>query len=268
MRFRRPFLIAVFVLGCGKTLKPPEPLADSPVTVLDLARARPVPDPVRSRFHVKLNSPTLDVSGSTGGGLLLDRPGRGRADVFGPMGSTLLTLATDGEVVTVLVLRLRRHLHANAAEEAVREVTRGAAGLDDLLGVLVGDLPFDEAEVREVTISAEGLAIAHLDGPNDTHLEAWLDRTTAAPVRLVARDSDGVELLTAEYGDFTATDDGALLPEEVMLHLPALQLTTTVRYRKWEVLESVDDEVFQPAVPEGFSSTPLELSQSDERPSP
>jgi len=277
MRFRRPILIAVFVLGCGKTLKPPEPLAESPVTLVDMARARPVPDPVRSRFHVRVDSTTFDLSGSTGGGAVLDRPGRGRLDVFGPMGSTLLTLASDGEAFSVLVVRERRHLHAAAAETAVREMTRGAAGLDDLLGILVGDRPVDDAGVREVTIGAEGHAIALLEGPNDTSVEAWIDRATATPVRLVARDGGGVELLTAEYGAFSATDAGDLLPEEVTLHLPALPLTATVRYRKWEVLEAVGAEVFQPDVPEDFSTTSLEqflldistrVNGPDERPSP
>jgi len=277
MRIRRPILMAVFVLGCGKTLKPPQPLAESPVTVLDLARARAVPQTVRSRFHVRVESTPLDLSGSTGGGLVLDRPGRGRLDVFGPMGSTLLTLATDGEGFSMLVMREHRHVRAAAAEEAVREVTRGSAGLDDLLGILVGDLPFEAAEVEEVTIAADGRVVALLEGPSDTGVEVWLDRTTATPIRLVVRDAEDVEMLSAAYGAFVPTDAGDLLPEEVTLDLPALPLTATVRYRRWEVLETVDDGVFRPEVPEDFSTTPLErlltdpppeVSAPDERPAP
>lgn len=263
MSLRRWILATAFVLGCGKTLKPPQPAVDDAAALVEAARERATPARVRARFHVQVASTALDLAGSTGGGLVLDRPGRARMDLFGPLGSPVVQLAADGEAVQVLLLRQQLHYYALDAEEAVRGSTGGAVGLDTLLGVVVGDLPFDDAEARSWARLPEGGVRLVLDGPEGSTVEAVVDPAWRAPERLEARGADGTVLLRAAYGGWQPlADGGVLVPDEVALYLPGLDLSLDLRFRRWEPLDEVGD-VFHPEVPDGFVSVPLEAALAE-----
>jgi len=255
---KRLLWATVLVIGCARVVKPPVTAAESASTVLDMARARPTPDAVRGRFNIKISAPSLGASGSTGAALLIARP-NGRVDVLGPLGNSLVTFMTDGSRADVVSARDRSHLYADAAETAVREVTDGAAGLTDVLSVLVGDLPFDDAEAKRLDIRDDGRVHVTLDGPGRTAIDAILDPATGTPVRLEAKDGHGDPLLVADYGAFAPiAEGGPLVPESIALFIPALDLTLELGFKKWEALPSVDAALFQPIVPEGFTSKALE----------
>jgi hypothetical protein len=254
----RALLAVAFLIGCGHGLKPPVSPAESAGTVLDMARARPVAEPVRARFGIKISSPRLDVQGATGAALIVSRP-QGRVDILGPLGNSIVTFSTDGTRADVVSARDKSHLHADAAEEALREVTEGAAGLGDVLSVLIGDLPFDTAEAKRLDLLDDGSVHVTLDGPGKTALDAILDPALGTVERLEARDNHGDLMLSAEYGAYAPiAEGGPLAPSTVTLFLPALDLTLDLSFKKWEVLPTVDAALFQPLVPEGFSSKSLE----------
>jgi hypothetical protein len=141
----------------------------------------------------------------------------------------------------------------------VREVTDGAAGLADVLSVLVGDLPFDDAAAKRLAIQPDGRVHVTLDGPGRTALDVILDPATGTPVRLEAQDGRGASLLVADYGRFAPLGEaGPLVPESLVLSLPALDLTLELGFKKWESLTTIDAALFQPVVPEGFTSKALE----------
>ncbi len=269
-------LLLPLLLGCPKRPEPPPPPPDvEPEVVLDLARERVVPDPLRSRLTVRVASPVLEVAGSTGGGIVVDRPGRLRLDVFGPLGATLFTVVSDGLAFDVVSWRESQHFASERAELALRELTGGVAGLDDLLAVLVGDLPFPEVEAAALLRLDDGAAMVTLEGPEGIVVEAVLDPLRGTPSSFAARDGHGALVLSAEYGDYApiAGEGTPLVPDRILLYVPELQLTLELRYRGWSTPDE-EPGVFTVAVPADFESIPLEeairqlRAQLDGRPSP
>lgn len=236
-------------VGCHRGDAPETPVT-APANVLEAARARPVPDPLRARFNVKLQSKPLGVAATTGGGLVVDRPGKGRLELFGPLGNPLVTVSADGVGLSVLLTGEKKHLVAADAEAVLRDTTGGVAGLDDLLALLVGDLPFDQAPVRfmERVDTRRGdadkaLARAVLDGPQQSTVDVLLDPDTATPDAIVARNQKGETLLSATYDRFEPLD-GLLVPTRVQVYVPSIDLSVEAKYRGWEALEAPDPALF------------------------
>jgi hypothetical protein len=253
--------------------------AGEPAAILDQARARPVPDPLKTRFSVKIRSKPLGIAGTVGGGLIVRRPGQGRLDLFGPMGGGLLTVASDGAGLSVLVIGKQQDLVATDAEQVLRDTTGGVAGLDDVLAVLVGDLPFDGAPVKsavrvgpkpgDAPADADGPKpddgiLVILEGPKDTTVEALLDAELATPKHLVARDANGKDVLTATYDAFAPADaiGGALMPTRVEVYIPALDLSIEAKYRDWVTPEEPLGS-FTLDAPDGYDVRSLEQAVLD-----
>lgn len=250
----RLWLAAVLLLGCTKQVQPKAAAAD-PADTLVKARERSIPDPVRTRLQLKVASPTLDLAGSTGGGLVIDRPGKGRLDVFGPVGGRLLTASTDGQGMSILLVSQQRLLQAQDAEVVLQELSGGVAGVDDLLAVLVGDLPLDGVEPSEVRADDQGVHVV-LPGPADTSISAVLEPERAVPLSMEGHDAEGTLLLSVTYGEYERVQ-GRWLPSEVHLAAPAVELTLDLRYQQWAVPTEAPD-VFVLDVPDDFATESLE----------
>lgn len=243
-------ILVVSVASCRK--KPPE-IPEETAQLIEAVRDRPVPDELQARFQIKLRSKPLGLSGTTGGGLQVARPGRGRIEIFGPIGGSLATLLADGDALAALIPKDQRHLHAPDAESVIREATGGAAGVDDLLALLVGDMPFDDAEVTSTEV-VDDFVRATFTGPEGVVVEADLDPASVTPIRLVARDAKNSLLLEARYEGWEPLD-GQLLPERVEVDVPAVDLSIVVRYQGWRRPEKLMS--FDTSAPEGFTTLPL-----------
>ncbi len=250
----RPWMLAVLALGCTRGARPVA-LTEAPEDTLRRARERSVPDPVQTRLQLKIASPTLELAGSTGGGLVIDRPGRGRLDVFGPVGGRLVGATIDGEAMAVTLVQDKRVLVASDAETVLRELTEGAAGVDDLLAVLVGDLPLDGAEVVSQSRDEAGVHV-ELQGPASTRFTALLEPTRAVPLSIEGRGASGELLLDVTYDEWERIQ-GRWLPASVRLQAPSMELSLDLRYRQW-VVPTEDPEVFDIDAPEGFTRESLE----------
>lgn len=250
-----PRYFCIFVLyftlcGCGPRSQPtpaPAPRDD----LVDMARARPIADILQARFHIKLRSSVLDLAGSTGGGLVVERPGRGYLAILGPLGSPLLTAASDGEAMGVMIAKGKRYLVAEDAEQVLSETTSGVAGMDDVLALLVGDLPFDKAAITSSKVVEPSGRQVEFSGPSGTRVEAIIDARTATPRALSAFDEKGGLVLKAEYGEFEAIGE-SLMPKSVDLFVPELGLTIGLRYKGWSTPEEAPD-VFKIESPEGMT---------------
>jgi hypothetical protein len=258
----RTWLPLLLLLGCPPK-EPTEP-AVVPTTVVDLARARPVLEPAKVRFSVRIKSKPLDIAGQTNGGMIVDRPGMGRLELFGPLGGSLFTAASDGTMLSILLPSKQKFLVATDAEVVLRETTGGVAGIDDVLALLTGDLPFDEAPVTSITTVGDGSkdtdgARVVLQGPKNTVIEAILDPETATPKRLIARDAKGDTLLAAAYDKFEAVGD-RMVPTRVEVFVPSIDLSVEAKYRNWEILEPVPDGVFALQAPPDFQTESLETA--------
>jgi outer membrane biogenesis lipoprotein LolB len=254
----RPLLWGLFVLGCGRTLRPQAPVADDP---LQVARERPVPPKVQGKFSFTFRSGE-DFDVSTGGVVILDRPGRGHLAVLGPLGGPLATLQTSEGGAAVSLARQQHHFVAEDAESVLRETTSGLVGVDDLLGLFVGDLPMDEAPTLTRHVREDGLLEVVLDGPDATTLVLEVDPSSATPRRLRAMDADQKVMLDAKYAPFelqqlSAEPVGTWMPTDLDLSLPGMGLQLELHMKSWTVPDPMP-EVFGLAAPQGFNSSPLE----------
>lgn len=248
--------------GCKRTpVASLVPSADQ--ALLELATARPVPAALRSRFGFKLQSEAF--SGSTGGALVTDRPGNGHLAVLSPLGGALLTLHTDGQGLAVVDKRNRSHGYVPDAESTLRDATEGLAGLDEVLGLLVGDLPIDGLKVTERSRTPDGDLALGLAGPRQTTVALTLDDPLGTPVALSVTDRDGQVLLTADYGPFEVLDAEAAeptyMPSEVSVAMARFGVSIDVRFKRWHVLTGDVPDVFGLDAPDGFTSFPLDLSK-------
>lgn len=249
-------LIAV-LLACGPKTPGPSAIQSDIATTLEMARTRPTPARASVRVTVKVKSDPLGVAGSTGGGLVVDRPGRLFLEVFGPLGSSLVKVASDGEGLSVLLPKDKRQLSARSAESALRELSGDAIGLDDLAGLLVGDLPFDAAELKATRVLDDGTHQADLEAPGGVLVVADLDPAQGTPTHLLAKDQDGMTMVEAWYGPFEPDEEGLLWPSEVEVQLPAVELLASLKYKTWRSVEQAPP-VFSTAAPEGFETEDLE----------
>lgn len=256
MTHRNALLGLTLALGCARTLKP-EVAARAPSAVLELARARPVADPLQARFSMKVRSRVLQVAGSTHGALIVDRPGQGHFALMGPVGGPIFTLSSDGQGVSVLLPRDGRHLVASDADRVLDEVGGGLLGVDDLFGLLLGVLPLEEARITRKTPLPEGRVQVTLAGPEATRLVVTLRTTDGTPESLAVYGDAHAPLLVAAYSTFESGDDGSLLPTAVAVEVPRLDLRLELAYRSWKVPDPVPD-VFGLGAPSGFRTESLE----------
>jgi len=235
------------LLGCVHTPAPETWSSETEVP------ERLVLNPVRTRFSFTAQSPVLELAIQADGGLAVARPGGGRMDLFGPLGHPTLSVSTDQSALSIQLIGERRHLLAAEAEGVLRDLTRGAVGLEEALGVLLGELP--SADPARTTHTEEGLEVRWMSGA-DHQVLAVIDPDLGVPTRLEIQDLEGSSALIARYGAFKE-GPGGVLPEDLTLQVPELELEVTVRYRGWQAWEPRPD-VFATQAPAGFSSTPLE----------
>lgn len=256
----RPLAILLLAIGC---VRPPVTVdaAGSPSEVLERARLRPTPDPVRARLHLKLRSRPLDLSSGTGGVLIVDRPGKGHLAILGPLGGPVATFTSDGTALAVAIPRDKRLLSSPRAHELLLEATGGMLGLDAVVGMTLGDLPFDGARVKSRKPREDGAVDVVLTGPNASRVEVLLDGPTATPRALSIYEKTGRVLIRASFDPFEARDDGTFLPTRVELEVPAFELELELRFKSWEILEQVPP-VFDTAAPDGWTVEPLAQSLS------
>ncbi len=235
-------IVVLASVGCRRPVRPLP--AGEAGDALSLLRAE-VADPLRGRFSFKIASEPLGLKGSTGGALIVDRPGRLHFAVLGPLGGPLATAQTDGERASIVIRRDARHYWADAVEATVREWTDEELGVDGVVGLFLGQVP--EPDPAELVATPDGGLRYERNG-----VQVVLEDTPLRPreVRLV--EPDGTERLILRYEGFEVTEAG-VLPTAWSLAVPALELALDVRFKSFEPLE-VAPEVFDTEAPQGFAS--------------
>jgi hypothetical protein len=197
-----------------------------------------VPDPVLARCSITAHSAALGRSMSTGCALILDRPGRGHLAVLGPFGGTLVTGQTDGADLAVSMPRMGRFLAGDDVAARLAEATGNAVSVDDVLGLLVGDVPPTAGTDKDSRVSVD------------------LDEATATPTGLRVIGADGAVVVEAVYGPFAEDDDGTWWPADVQLTFADVGLTLDLTYKSWSTPEPVP-EVFGQMAPPGMHTEDL-----------
>jgi outer membrane biogenesis lipoprotein LolB len=245
--------VVVFAAACAKK---PAPYAISrvePALVWGQLNELSFPDQLQSRFQIKVRSKPMGLGGTTGGGLQVARPGRARLEIFGPLGGSLVSVASDGEALGVWLARDHRHLRASDAESMIRDATGGAVGMDEVLGLLVGQVPLPD-EVPSFSHLDSGLVRASYVGPRGLILDLDVDPQAGTPMRLTAKEREDQVTFEVAYEGWSAFGAGQL-PQKVDLTFPAVELFVSFRYASWKVPDTLLSMDTDP--PTGVVSEPL-----------
>jgi len=242
-------MMAAVITGCAKSPRLSQ-FAEDPVAAL---HGRPVPFALKARTTLWVQAPRWDIVGSTPASFLIHRPGRLLLTVQGPVGGVLLQAVSDGLGVGAYLPVQQRLLTAANAEQAIRELTGGALGLDGVLGVLVGTFPLTDPEV--LSVRAEGdVFVVRVAAPNDGVLEATVGKRRHLLKRLDVLGPDGTLRLKVSFEGFERLGR-SMLPELVRLEVPSLDLKAETRSMDWEEVGRLPG--FELPAPEGIAAEDL-----------
>ena len=244
-------LLLLILLGCGPK-QPPVPAVggfDTVEQVRDAAWARAVPSALQAKVSLNIDAPRQGIKGTARGGLLLHEPGHVRLDLFSPIGTPLLFLAADGEALRLFSTTRGAFLQAEDAESALRSFTGGAAGLNDVVSVLAGRLPFAGA-MLQASSRDDGVSRLTFASPQGAKAEVEVDEATLTTQTVRAFGASGELAFSATYGAYVNVG-GALLPELVLVEIPPLDMRLTLTLSSWEVLAEVPT-TFVLTPPEGI----------------
>lgn len=256
----KPAIVLLSILwvagGCQKRTPPdalPELAADALLTQL---AARAMPDTLRARFSIKMRSKPLGIAAPPlGGGLVVTRPDRAFLTVLNPVGSPVLTVATDGEGLTFLNTRDRQAFREDDVDAILGEASAGQVTLSELIGVLVGLVPVTADDLAKTRREGDALRL-QFRRAEGVQVRAWVDPVLGTPLRVEVEDKRGRDVIQAEYAAFEADDGGPLMPTRVTLYVPSVELTLDLRYKTWVALDAPPD-VFTPEVPDGWRVLPM-----------
>lgn len=251
----RWILLTSLLVACGPhtSERPPRVYTDA-TELMAAARARALPAALAGSYGIHIESPLLGIQGTTRGGLLVQEPNRFRLDVMSPFGTPLVYAVSDGVGFNIFVVNKNTLYATPDAEALLRDASGGAAGLADIVAVLVGRAPFAEREVIDVQ-DGEGEFVYTFAGPEGTRAELALDDADATTRRIAAYDAAGALALRAVYSE-PLKIEGASLPGEVDVEVPALQLTVELSFKSWSPTEP-GPEVFQAPAAAGAAAVDL-----------
>lgn len=184
--------------------------------------------------------------------LLVQKPDLLRCEVLSPFGSALLSLASDGETISVAVPGEQRFYRGPASAANVARFTQVPLRPADLVGILLWSLPrfpWQAAAVRRDGASE----LLVLSGEGGVVQEFTFDEAgRLVRGRYLVADEPRMQV---EYREFTA--DRHDFPRRVELSFPSRQLTATLAILELDGLEPVPGERFSLRPPPGVDVTPL-----------
>lgn len=222
------------------------PAVSDPAAVVARARAAAMPFALQARYAVDIHQGNREIS--TRGGLVLDRGARFRVEVFGPLGTPALVLASDGTALHVWNQSNSTFYRGDQAKAALETLTGGGVGLADLGRILTGRVPLPGAPV--LSASADGDAVAlSLDAGGGAVLDARIDPKSGLLSRLSVQRAGEPAQVAVDYGRSVRVG-GERLPATLTLAVAALDLEVELRFESWDQLGQIPD-VFSLAPPPG-----------------
>jgi hypothetical protein len=206
------------------------------------------------------------MSGTTPGSFIIDHPNRLRAEVYTPLGTPLLYLASDGASLHAWLERKRIFYKGDRAAAVLENLTGGAVGIEDVIAVMTARLPMPDSEILHTgrIQFEEGGVVLDLEGPEEVTVRAVVDPATGMVLRLRVwqgqGDSPGLRTKDGLIMDVRYEGRERIgkvrLPERIEIKLPAIQWTVTISMKSW-VQAQVPETAFQLHPPVGAQTEDL-----------
>ena len=120
-------------------------------------------------------------------------------------------------------------------------MTGGAAGVEDLIALMIGRLPFQDAELMDAHRDRKAMESTFtFAGPNGTRAVVVLDDRLLTNKRIDAYDKDDRLVLHAEYEDYMKSGRSRL-PEEALIEVPLIEFTMELEFDGWDELGVIPD---------------------------
>jgi len=224
-----PWLAVILVLGGCAALPPAPPTPLTPPADL-LSQLRSREEQVQSfqaKGRIVVISPERRYAGS---GLLLGKaPATLRADVYDPLGRTLLDFASDGREVAVLFSQEAKFYRGPATPANLAALIPPSVTLPQALKLLTASVPLSPGPpARQELEQSQGQYLLEWQNPDGTPRERlWVDARGLYPVKDDWLGDGGPHNFSVEWGDFGRL--GPHLPGKVTLRtyhpLAELRLT-------------------------------------------
>lgn len=252
MRFS--LLLLVFLLAaCAPLHAPPPPLSAGMARTL-LARL----DADARAFHslqglAKVRVHSGDRSFSASQVLLAKKPDRLRSEVLSPFGQPMLLMATDGRELEIQVPAEGRFYHGPATPAHLQRFTRLPLHLDDLVHLLLYQVPLVGRNRPQVAALRGGLYRLRLQGEGGERQELFFD--TQLRLLRTAYYREGKLLLLVRYGGFTG--GGHPFPGSIDLEMPPEKTRASLEFSEVQTNVALPADRFVLTPPAGAKILPL-----------
>ena len=248
-------LLLPLLSGCPRPAPVPAAADWDPDSLVEAARNREVPPVVRAGFRMKIEGVDTAIPGGLEGVLILGPGGAFYTEIASTFGPRVMTCASDGQSLALLIPRERIWAGEEAGEDKIREASGGLAGLAELGALLVGQLPVLDAPVVFASRAESGLSY-EVEGPSGTSVGLEIDARSQLVTHAEFRDADDEVWVRLDHtpGETAGT---SAFPSQSTLEVASTGMTMTLNYSSWQVLESSPVSFTLPA-PEGIEVVALE----------
>lgn len=253
-------LALVFWLGlAGCALQPPPPELDVPpppdsLSAQLLQRVKQQSTSYRALeglAKVRISSQGQNYNATQV--VLVEQPDRLRAETLSPFGTVLLVLATDGQQVSALIPGDGVFYQGAASPANLQRFTRLPLLLEDMIALLLYQVPLVSAEEQSLTRDGEGNLHLVLLGGDGIRQELTFN---GAHMLTSAAFLQQQQLqLRVSYRDFSG--DGSGYPTQVLLEMPAVGTEAALNFSEVRLNGAIPPARFRLLAPAGVEVRPL-----------
>lgn len=246
--------LAVFFAGCATPpapapVKPLPPRVEAADLLLRVQRSGEAFNSLVGEAKSRVETAEKKVSGQQV--LMIQKPNLFRSEVLGPFG-LLAQVVCDGSELVVLVPGEARAYKGEPSLQNLRRVTRLPLRLEDLVQILLYQVPLYEFVRSEVSVLSGGYGLT-LTGEGGRRQVLEFDEQQRLVKASYYADRD--LLLAVSYGDFSSGEPA--FPRSLTLDSPVYRTTASLTYLEPRTNPSISAEKFVPAVPQGFGVVPF-----------
>ena len=185
--------------------------------------------------------------------VLVEQPDRLRAETLSPFGTPLLVLATDGQQVSALIPGDGVFYQGGASPANLQRFTRLPLLLEDMISLLLYQVPLVEAERHSLNRDGEGNLQLTLYGRDDIRQQLTFN---GAHMLTSAAFLQREQLqLRVSYRDFSG--DGTGYPTNLLLEMPPVQTEAALSFSEVRLNGAIPPARFRLTPPAGVEVRPL-----------
>jgi len=236
------FVAQLILGGCSLTPPVPKPLIAESLLWQALDRQQQAFSSLRGLAKIRVENFTGPQSSTQV--VLVEKPDRFRAEVLSMFGQPLLSVASDGQQLSVSIPSRRQFFQGTPNAENLLRFTRIPLEMTDLVHLLLHQVPQIDAH-RSYAEPGPSLVIEGAEGYRQR-----LDFDHALTlVGATYFDQASRPWMTVRYTDFAA--DARMFPQRVEIDLPQAEVAAQVTLSELEINPVLSADKFRLSVPAG-----------------